>query len=148
MYFRKNGQGNLNIDSGRRRVMKAKKNLFGIGLFVLCVVIIAGGAMKLFGAEEKTYEIHPEIALGPYQTDTMHVMGAYERLMERYMNLVEVNLQEMSRGNQQTVKKLESIEKKLDALGMRMGRIEKALRIEPVKTSRTKSPAKPEAPEK
>lgn len=128
--------------------MKAKKNLLRIGLLVLCVVILAGGAMTLFGAEEKTYEIHPEIALGPYQSDTMRIMNAYERLMERYMNLVEVNLQDMSQGNQVTVKKLESIEKKLDALGMRMGRIEKALRIEPVKASRTKSPAIPEAPEK
>lgn len=128
--------------------MKAKKSLLGIGLFALCAVMLAGGAMSLFGAEDKTYEIHPEIALGPYQSDTMRVMSAYERLMDRYMNMVEVNLQEMSRGNQQTVKKLESIEKKLDALGMRMGRIEKALSIEPAKTSRTRSPAKIEAPKK
>ena len=126
--------------------MKAKKNLFGIGLFVLCVVMLAGGAMSLFGEEGKTYEIHPEIAVGPYQSETIRIMNAYERLMDRYMNLVEVNLQEMSRGNQVTVKKLESIEVKLDALGMRMGRIEKALGIEPAKTTpvqpTTRTPSK------
>ena len=115
--------------------MKVKKNPFEIGLFVLCFVILAGGAMSLFGAEEKTYEIHPEIALGPYQTDTMRLMDAYERLMDRYMNMVEVNLQEMSRGNQGALKKLESIEAKLDALSWRMGRIEEALGIEPPKTT-------------
>ncbi len=128
--------------------MKAKKNLLGIGLFVLCVVILAGGAMTLFGAEDKTYEIHPEIALGPYQTETMHVMSAYERLMDRYMNMVEVNLQEMSRGNQQTVKKLVSIGAKLDALSMRMGRIEKALGIEPAKTTPVRPTTRSRAPNK
>ena len=136
------------IDSGRRHVMKAKKNLFGIGLLVLVVVILTGGAMSLFGAEDKTYEIHPEVALGPYQTDTMRIMDAYERLMDRYMNLVEVNLQEMSRGNQGALKKLESIEAKLDALGMRMGRIEKALNIEPLKTTKEKAPGKTEVKKK
>ena len=45
------------IDSGRRLIMNAKKNLFRTGLFVLCAVILTGGAMSLFGAEEKTYEI-------------------------------------------------------------------------------------------
>jgi len=115
--------------------MKVKKNLFGTGLLVLCAAIIGGGAMSLFGAEDKTYEIRPEIEMGPYQSDTVRIINAYERLMERYMNLVEVNLQEMSRGNQVTVKMLESIEKKLDALGMRMERIEKALSIEPAKTT-------------
>ena len=128
--------------------MKVKKNLFEIGLFVLCAVILVGGAMTLFGAEEKTYEIHPEVALGSYQTDTMRVMDAYERLMDRYMNLVEVNLQDMSRGNQTTFKKLESIEAKLDALGMRMSRIEKALNIEPLKTTKEKSPEKTEVKKK
>ena len=115
--------------------MKVKKNLFGTGLLALCVVMIAGGAMTLFGAEDKTYEIHPEIAMGPYQSETMHVMGAYERLMERYMNLVEGNLRDMSQGNQAALKKLESIEAKLDALSWRMSRIEKELGIEPPKTT-------------
>lgn len=129
--------------------MKVKKNLTGIGLFVLCAAILTVGAMSLFGAEDKTYEIRPEIAVGPYQSDTMRIMNAYERLMDRYMNLVEVNLQDMSQGNQVTVKKLESIEKKLDALGIRMGRIEKELGIEPPTTtpvrpttSRTRRPNK------
>ena len=128
--------------------MKAKKNLLRIGLFVLFVVIIAGGAMTLFGAEDKTYEIHPEIALGPYQSDTMRVMSAYERLMDRYMNLVEVNLQDMSRGNQETAGKLESIEGKLDALSIRMGRIEKALGIEPAKTTPVRPTTRSRAPSK
>jgi hypothetical protein len=128
--------------------MKVKKNLFGIGLFVLCVVMIASGAMTLFGAEDKTYEIHPEIAMGPYQTETMHVMGAYERLMERYMNLVEGNLRDMSQGNKAAVKKLESIEKKLDALGVRMGRIEKELGIEPPKTTPVRPTTRSRAPNK
>lgn len=128
--------------------MKVKKNFFGIGLLVLCSAIIGGGAMTLLGAEEKTYEIHPEIAMGPYQTETMHVMAAYERLMERYMNLVEVNLQDMSRSNQVSIKKLESIEAKLDALGMRMSRVEKALNIEPMKTTKEKTPEKTEVKKK
>ena len=119
--------------------MKSKKNLFGIVTFVLVVVILTGGAMSLFGAEDKTYEIHPEIAVGPYQSETIRIMNAYERLMDRYMNMVEVNLKDMSRGNQATVKKLESIEAKLDAMSIRMGRIEKALGIESPKVT----PAKP-----
>ena len=118
--------------------MKVKKNLFGTGLLVLCAVMIAGGAMTLFGAEDKTYEIHPEIAVGPYQSETIRIMNAYERLMDRYMNMVEVNLQDMSRGSQTTVKKLESIEAKLDAMSIRMGRIEKALGIESPKVTPTK----------
>ena len=124
--------------------MISKQSLFRIAVFLLSVVILAGGAMTLSGSENKTYEIHPEIAVGPYQNETMHIMSAYERLMDRYMSLVEGNLQDMARGSQETVRKLESIEKKLDAMSMRIGRIEKALNISPTTTSRTRT-ARPRA---
>jgi hypothetical protein len=95
----------------------------------LCVAVVWFGSWT--GAAEKTYEIRPEATLGAYRSDSARIMDAYERLMDRYMSLVEGNLSNMGTDVGVVAKKLNSIERKIDNLGTRIARIEKALNIPP-----------------
>lgn len=112
-------------------------------LKVVAAVVCLCGAMVWFGswtgAAEKVYEIRPEDTLGAYRSDSARIMDAYERLMDRYMSLVEGNLSNMGTGVGGVAKKLNSIERKIDKLGTRIGRIEKALDIPPPKPQTKKT---------
>jgi archaellum component FlaC len=70
-------------------------------------------------------------------------MDAYERLMDRYMSLVEGSLTNMGTDVGGVVKKLNSIERKIDNLGTRIGRIEKALNIPQPKPKKKAAAQKP-----
>lgn len=114
--------------------MKTKKSALRVAAVVVCLC----GAVVWFGsrtdASDKTYEyeIRPEVPVG-YTSDAVRMMDAYERLMDRYMSLVERNLNNLVADLSSVVKKLNSIERKIDKLGTRIGRIEKALDIQPPK---------------
>jgi hypothetical protein len=109
--------------------MKKSKGALRIAAAVACLC----GCIVWFGsgtnAAEKTYEIRPEDTLGSYRTDSARVMDAYERLMDRYMSLVEGKLTNMGTDAGHVVRKLNSIENKIDNLATRIARIEKALNI-------------------
>ena len=62
------------------------------------------------------------------------MIEAYERLMDRYMNLVEKNLMAIELENKNTAEKLDNISKKLDEISTRTAKIEKALGIEETKS--------------
>jgi len=81
-------------------------------------------------ADQKTYELHPQITIPEYKTDTVRIIEAYERLMERYIGLTEGNLNRISADISDVVKKLDSIDAKLTTLSRRITKIEKALGIE------------------
>jgi hypothetical protein len=91
-------------------------------LFVFAFTSITGG--------QRTYQVKPEIELPDYRTDNAHLIEAYERLMDRYMDLVEKNLGTIDLDIKNTAQALDSINKKLDELSARTARIEKALGIE------------------
>ncbi|MEJ2648833.1 MAG: hypothetical protein P8016_10550 [Sedimentisphaerales bacterium] len=91
-------------------------------LFIFVFTSITGG--------QRTYEVRPEIELPDYRTDNAHLIEAYERLMDRYMDLVEKNLGTIDLDIKNTAQALVSINKKLDELSARTARIEKALGIE------------------
>lgn len=114
-------------------------------LKVVVVVVCLCGAVVWFGswtdAAEKVYEIRPEDTLGAYRSDSARIMDAYEQLMDRYMSLVEGNLSNMGTDVGVVIKKLNSIERKIDKLGTRIGRIEKALNIPPPKPQTKKTAA-------
>jgi len=93
-------------------------------------------------AVEKTYEIRPEVSMGAYRSDAVRVMDAYERLMDRYMFLVEGNLNNLGTDMSGVIKKLNSIEKKIDVLGTRITRIEKALNIQQPRPAAKKTRAR------
>jgi predicted nucleic acid-binding Zn-ribbon protein len=73
------------------------------------------------------------------RTDAARAIDAYERLMERYMDLTERNSMRINLGLKEVIKKLDSIDNKLTELSARIARIEKSLGIE-----KAKSPAKKE----
>ena len=73
----------------------------------------------------------PQINIPEYKSDTNRAIDAYERLMERYMDLVEKNISDISRDYENTNNKLDSIDEKITGLSTRLQRIENALGIEP-----------------
>lgn len=110
--------------------MRTNRNLLAIAAgLVACVVVVWFSATSIQGVE-KTYEVQPQITLPEYRTDAARAIDAYERLMERYMDLTERNLIGIRMDLKRTVEKLGSIDDKLIKLSARMARIEKALGIE------------------
>lgn len=84
---------------------------------------------KAIGVGRKTYKVEPEITVPEYRDDTARAIDAYERLMERYMDITEKTMLKTGEDTQIVVGKLDAINSKLDELSARMARIEKALGI-------------------
>jgi hypothetical protein len=99
----------------------------GALLIVSFILILFSGLIQ---GEEKSYEIQPEITLPEYRTDTARAIDAYERVMDRFINLTEKNLTNINTDVKSIAKKLVLIDCKLTGLSTRMARIEKALGIE------------------
>jgi hypothetical protein len=109
--------------------MRTKKSLSVVVAGLLCCVLITWFATSIRGVE-KTYEVQPQITLPGYRTDAARAIDAYERLMERHMDLTERNLTRIGMDIQGIAKKLDSIDGKLTKLSSRMAIIEKVLGIE------------------
>ncbi|HIJ71228.1 MAG TPA: hypothetical protein HPP87_07675 [Planctomycetes bacterium] len=122
--------------------MKTPKTTLNILVVTISLFVVAVWFCSRTGAAEKTYEIRPESTLGAYRSDSARIMDAYERLMERYMSLVEGKLVDIGAGGQTVVKKLDTIEKKIDRLATRITRIEKALDIQPPEPGTNKAAEK------
>jgi hypothetical protein len=111
--------------------MKSKRNLL-----IACVVVIVCLATAQFAlslqdrhySAGNNYQVEPEITTPEYQTDTGRVINAYERLMDKYMDLAEEHI---AADCQSSSQKLESIDAKLTDLSARLSSIEKALGIDP-----------------
>jgi hypothetical protein len=110
--------------------MKARKNLFaGLAGLLACGAILFW-VSNTTGGREEIYEVRPEVAIPEYRSDAARAIDAYERLMERYLDLTEGNLAGFGTDMQSVLNKLDCIERELTGLSARMGRIEKALGIE------------------
>jgi hypothetical protein len=119
--------------------MRTRKSLLaGAAAFVCCVTVALFSA-SIHGGQ-KTYEVQPWITIPEYRTDAARAIDAYERLMERHMDITEGNLTRIGEDIKGVAEKLESISGKLTELSTRIARIEKKLGIEqplPVATSKT-----------
>ena len=109
--------------------MNKIKLLSVVTIFIICCLLAVWLSTSIQGST-KTYEVRPNITIPESRTDAARAIDAYERLMERYMDLTERNLFDVSRGTKDTVKKLDSIDLKLTQLSTRIAAIEKALGIE------------------
>ena len=112
-------------------------------LVVLVVIIICSVLVWLSASIEggqKTYEIHPNIAMPEYKTDLTRITDAYERLMERYLDLTERNLSTFGTDLSYVARKLDSIDSQLVEFSARIARIESALGIEQPKSSPNPKP--------
>lgn len=108
---------------------KQNKNLLAVAA-VLIVCLIAVCFSTSIQGRERSYEIKPKIILPEYKTDIARVIDAYERMMDRFINLTERKLTGIDREVQGIAKTLDSIDCKLRELSARTARIEKALGIE------------------
>jgi len=113
-----------------------KKLIFICSAAVICTLIFWFSPAT--GGKEKVYEVRPEVTLPEYRTDAARAIDAYERLMERYMDLTAGSFTRLGSDSRAILNKLGAIEAKLDALSERIARIETELGIEEPK------PAAPE----
>lgn len=109
--------------------MKTRKSLLVVTAGLACCIVVVWLSTLSEGGE-KTYELRPEVMLPEYRTDTARAIDAYERLMERYMDLTEMNMVRIGMDVQLFGRKLDSIDGKLVELLTRISRIERALGIE------------------
>ena len=122
--------------------MKAKKRILRIGLVaVLAVAAIFLLASRTTNAGEKTYKINAgQHSVRGYTSDVDRVMESYEKLMNRYMDMVDSNMKGISYDTKKILGNLGSIDKRINTLDERIARIEKALKIEtPEKTKKSRA---------
>jgi hypothetical protein len=127
--------------------IKENKNLLVVGAVLIVCLILIGFSSSIQGGD-KSYKIRPEITLPEYRTDTGRAIDAYERIMDRFINLTERDLGSINTDVKSISKQLVLIDCKLTELSARMGRIEKSLGIKQAeacveKTSEAKAPACP-----
>ena len=108
--------------------MKVNKKLMAVGAVVAFFVVVAWFCRPIRGVD-KTYEIRSHV-IPQYKTDAARAIDAYERLMDRHMDITEKNLLRVGTDVRGIGKKLDSIDDKLARLSTRISRIEKALGIE------------------
>ena len=78
----------------------------------------------------KNYEV--EMITSPeYKTDAARAIDAYERLMDRYMDLSEKLFSQVGGDCQAVSTKLDSLDSRIAEISARLARIEKALGIDP-----------------
>jgi len=118
--------------------MGTRKSLLVVAAVFVCCTIAVLFSTSIHGGQ-KTYEVEPQITIPEYRTDAARAIDAYERLMERYMDLTEGNFTRIGVDLRDVAKKVDSIDSKLTDLSERIARIEKSLGIEPP----TPPPAKP-----
>lgn len=108
--------------------MPRNKNLIMLSTVLACSVIMAWLCISSRG--ESSYEIQPRITVPAYRTDAARAIDAYERVMERFINLTDKNLTDIDTEVKGIAATLHSVDDKLTELTGRMARIEKALGIE------------------
>ena len=115
--------------------MGTSKNLLAVAAVLVCCTIAVLFSTSIHGGQ-KTYEVKPQITIPEYRTDAARAIDAYERLMERYMDLTERNIFSVGADVRDIVKRLDSIDGKLTELSSRIAKIEKVLGVEqsPVST--------------
>ena len=108
--------------------MKQNRHILTLTIIFAVSILVISFYPSLQGGQNYK-EVQPEINVNRYLTDNTQPKDAYERLMDRYIDLLEKNISE---DLETTTKNIESIEAKLTELCERTARIEKALGIEPI----------------
>jgi hypothetical protein len=119
--------------------MITNKNLLAAAAVILCCITVIWFSTITKGSPT-TYEVRPRISLPEYKTDTVHAIDAYEKLMERYMNLTERNSIRIDSDLKEVIKRLDSINYKLSELSFRIAKIEKTFVIDKSKPQAKKKP--------
>lgn len=111
--------------------MKTNKRLY-VGLGVAGAVVLVLWLSVGVGQSRRKYEVETQVYdLPEHRSDGARAIDAYERLMERYMDLTEHNLFNVSADVKMVATRLDAIHAELAALNARLARIEKHLGIQP-----------------
>ena len=113
--------------------MSTNKKLLAVAAVAICCGIVAWSSTSIHGSPH-TYELHPQIGIPEHKTDIARVIDAYERLMERYMDLTDRNSALISSEINNITATLDSISTGLADLSARAARIERALGIQELVT--------------
>ena len=105
--------------------METKKRILKVGfIIVLACAAIFLVASQTTTASDKTYKINPgQHVVKGYASDIDRVMDSYERLMGRYMDMVDNNMRGIGTDTNKILVKISSIDKKIDNLDERIARI-------------------------
>jgi hypothetical protein len=109
--------------------MKTNRNTLAVLAVIIACSVLVWLSASIQGGQ-KTYEIHPNLTIPEYKTDLTRIMDAYERLMERYMDLTEQNQSMVGTDLKYVVTTLDSIDGRLAEFSARIARIETALGID------------------
>ncbi|UCG59017.1 MAG: hypothetical protein JSU70_05810, partial [Phycisphaerales bacterium] len=108
--------------------MRSGRNLLIVLAAITCCVVVIWLSGSIEGSQ-KTYEIRPTIRLPGYdpwdasgRTDAARALGAYERLMDHYIDLTEENLFSIDA-------EIRNVADKLEIIDARLARIESALGV-------------------
>ena len=119
--------------------MAEKVKSYGAGvLFIIFIGVLVWFAGSLRGGQD--YDVRPEISVPEYKTDAARAIDAYEKMMNRYMDLTESQFKNVSLDNQKTFEKLLEMQAELVQINMRLERIEKTMGLEPLPKAGTKTP--------
>jgi hypothetical protein len=110
--------------------MKQNRYLLVMGA-VIVVCLIAAAVSTAIPDNGRKYEVDTVVGVPEYKTDAARAIDAYERLMDRYMNLSEKIFSKMGGDSQAVATKLDSLDSRLADISTRLTRIEKALGIDP-----------------
>ncbi len=125
--------------------MRNKRTLLAVAAILAVCIIIAWSSTSLQG-RETVYEVRPQISVPEYRSDAARAIDAYERMMERSMDLNERNLTAIGADLREVVRLLNSIDAKLGGLSARVARIEKSLGINKPKAQMKKNQPQTPAP--
>jgi hypothetical protein len=85
--------------------MTGKRNLLIITAALTLCLTVTWFTTSIHGTET-THDPHPHLAVSQNHTDTEHMVDAYEKLMERYIDITENQVSDLS-------KRLAAIERNL-----------------------------------
>jgi len=101
------------------------------GVVGACVIVLCFSTST--GRDRKTYEIDAQAYSVPAtQSDAARALNAYERLLERHMDLTEQNLANLAADLKTLGEMFDHIDARLTQMDQRLARIEKHLGIVPV----------------
>ena len=106
--------------------MKRNKTLWAGAAVIICIVIAIVFSGSLQGGQN-TYEVRPNLSIPEYKTDTVRAIEAYERLMDRYMDLTGSHITTSGMDLRNIVTRLDSIDARLTELDSRLMKIEQVL---------------------
>ena len=110
-------------------MLQTRTTLFTV-VVALFILVTAMGGPEVLDAQSRV-EVRPTVTTPQYQSDAARAISAYERLMERYMNLTEANLIGMQVENRDMAHRMMQLEATLARIELKIDRLSLALNAAP-----------------